>query len=242
MIEPEINSNYIPDQPAQADQSMSAHAQTIAVNDLGLIDYEKALEIQLSTLTQFKSNTLIFCSHPRVVTTGRATQKQDIINWSGKIVEVSRGGRATYHGPNQLVIYPIVDLKKYFNSDLHKYLRFLESVIIATLKNYNLDCSNKSQSVANDENQTGVWINDKKIASIGIAVKSWISYHGIAINVHSDPEAFVGINPCGYSPNIMTSMQDQLQRPVDLSELKNIFYKTWVEFFDRLLADAKKNC
>jgi lipoate-protein ligase B len=113
---------------------------------------------------------------------------------------------------------------------------------MATLKNYNLDCSNKSQSVANDENQTGVWINDKKIASIGIAVKSWISYHGIAINVHADPEAFVGINPCGYSPNIMTSMQDQLQRPVDLSELKNIFYKTWVDFFDPLSADAKKNC
>lgn len=199
--------------------------------DLGLIEYEEALKIQQETLLAVtdKKGALIFCSHPPVVTTGRAFDASENIGWTGKIVEVSRGGKATYHGPSQLVIYPIINLKIQFNKDLHKYLRFLEEITINTLKNFGINAITKNPS---DTNRTGVWVDDQKIASIGIAVKNWIAYHGIAINVDHDKAAFEGINPCGFSKQTMVSMQELLNQTIEKSTLADQFYSCWLEFLD----------
>ncbi len=186
--------------------------------DWGLIPYEKALERQLETLERVSTggeDTIVFCSHPPVVTLGRSTEIGDVTTWSGDIVEIQRGGRATYHGPSQLVIYPIVNLNTY-GRDLHLYLRMLEKIIISVLESYGL----KASSV---KDATGVWVGDKKVASIGIGVKKWITYHGLALNVADDPSAFQGLKPCGFQTNTMVSMEKLLGQKVDRSELVCLF-------------------
>lgn len=180
--------------------------------DLGLIDYEAALEIQLQSLERVHSEQspglLIFCQHPEVVTRGRASLPEDIQGWTGKTVDVSRGGKATYHGPSQLIVYPIFNLNfsqgNFPKRDLHWYLRNLERVVISVLEKYQVSATTNAP-------HTGVWVGDKKICSIGIAVKSWISYHGLALNLWDDPKAFQGISPCGFSKNIMTNLESELK-------------------------------
>jgi lipoate-protein ligase B len=198
--------------------------------DLGLVDYETALQAQLDTVENLENKwgRIIFCSHPPVVTTGRAFEPSEISDWKGKVVEVSRGGKATYHGPSQLVIYPIIDLKFNFSKDLHRYLRFLESITVKTLKSFAIDAVTKDHS---DLNRTGVWVENHKVASIGIAVKNWVAYHGIAINVDQDETAFAGINPCGFSKQTMISMQELLNQTIDKSQLADRFYNFWLESF-----------
>ncbi len=185
------------------------------IEDWGLVPYEEALTRQLLFLNKVASgdpDTLIFCSHPPVVTLGRSTVAGDVTTWDGEIVNIQRGGRATYHGPSQLVVYPILNLNLQ-DRDLHKYLRNLELVIIKVLKEYNLDASSIKDA-------TGVWVGNKKIASIGIGVKRWVSYHGIALNVDHDSAAFQGLKPCGFTTDTMTSMQVLLNKKIDLEELK----------------------
>lgn len=184
------------------------------VVDWGEVPYKEAVEKQLDLVEQVAKgqspNTLVFCTHPPVVTTGRATEEGDVFNWKGELIESSRGGRATYHGPNQIVAYPIFQLKEH---DLHKYLRGLEKAIGDTLKEFGLE---------SEVHDTGVWVNDKKIASIGIAVKKWVTYHGIALNIYSDPEAFQGINPCGFKPHMMTSLEEVIGKRMDVEQIKEI--------------------
>lgn len=153
---------------------------------------------------------LIFCSHPPVVTVGRGTQPGDVWGWNGEIVETSRGGRATYHGPNQIICYPIVNLSE--RRELHEYMRALEQALVETLREFGIAAEARAIKIdPSAPSLTGVWVDQKKIASIGIAVKKWIAYHGLALSVTHDPLAFAGIHPCGFKADIMTSMEEVLR-------------------------------
>jgi len=185
---------------------------------LGERDYKEALDLQLSCVEDLMTNSneqekMIICSHPSVVTLGRKTQKEDIGLWSGQTYEISRGGRATYHGPGQVVVYPIINLKSR-NNDIFKYVRHLEEAMVLTLEEYGITSEG-------DPDSTGVWVNGKKIASIGIAIKRWVTYHGLALNLYNDPMAFSGINPCGMSQDTMTSLEAVLGEKVDRAHFEN---------------------
>ena len=201
------------------------------VEDWGLAPYQEAVDRQLALLEKVKSgaikDTLVFCTHPPVVTLGRSSKAEDVAGWSGEIHEISRGGRATYHGPSQLLIYPIVSLNTdsrefLHRRDVHAYLRCLESSMVRALKSYGLDAQVKATTSGDDEsmNMTGVWVGDRKVASIGVAVRSWVTYHGIALNVDKDGEAFKGIRPCGFNQETMVSMEELLSKPVDRDDLR----------------------
>jgi lipoyl(octanoyl) transferase len=197
------------------------HPDGVTVLDWGLIDYAEALEKQLKLVEQVqegkRGDTIILCQHPPVVTLGRATEPGDVFGWTGAVYEIQRGGRATYHGPNQLVAYPIIDLTRR-NRDLHGYLRTLESILILTVAEFGLEAHR-------EEGSTGVWIGPLKIASIGVGVKKWVTYHGVALNLTYDKAAFLGINPCGFSSEVMTSVEEQVGRPVNITEAKKILVR-----------------
>ena len=191
------------------------------IEDWGLIDYELANQRQLECLEKVASgaqeDTLVVCTHPPVVTLGRGSDPADLIGWKGAVVETSRGGRATYHGPSQLVIYPIIDLKREGRAhlkprDVHGYLRALETAVVEGLRRFDVVAEARTVPMKNADGSelsvTGVWVGPRKLASIGIAVRKWITYHGVAINVANDPNAFSGIKPCGFSAGIMTSLEE----------------------------------
>lgn len=199
--------------------------------DWGLIDYQSALDQQLECLETLSLDPehpgfLIFCSHPPVVTVGRQTQPDDIFSWSGPVIEISRGGRATYHGPSQLVVYPILNLKtgrkERGPQEVRGYLRAFEQAIVETLNDYQIPAVGKTpQKLADkdsESDETGVWVGTKKIASLGIAVKKWITFHGAAINLDHDPEAFKGLNPCGFKSDTMISVEKLLGKKTDRQE------------------------
>jgi lipoyl(octanoyl) transferase len=193
------------------------------VEDWGLIPYAEAFEKQKIYVDELirgeRRETIVFCSHPPVVTLGRGTKEGDLFAWKGETIEVNRGGRATYHGPSQIVMYPIIDLggntphyiKKKVKS-LHAYMRALEDAVIHTITDYEVKAQGhtlqKQVGEDHEEEATGVWVNNQKIASIGIAVKKWVTYHGIAINIFKDEQAFKGINPCGFTTQTMTNLQE----------------------------------
>lgn len=195
--------------------------------DWGLIDYQTALNKQLELVEQVSQNQshpgfLIFCSHPPVVTTGRQTKPADIFSWKGEIIEVSRGGRATYHGPSQIVVYPILNLKQSragrAPQEIRGYLRALEQAVVETLMEYNITAVGKTPQKLSGEttesDETGVWVGTQKIASLGIAVKKWTTYHGVAINLDHDPDAFQGLNPCGFKSSTMVSAEALLNKKI----------------------------
>ena len=194
------------------------------VIDLGFIDYSQALQEQLRLVDEViahpQKKFLVLCSHPPVVTLGRASKPEDLQGWQGSTLEVSRGGKATYHGPSQLVIYPIFQLE---NRDLHAYLQWLEQRVVDFLKLFNVESAGGFSIDRDDKDgiRTGVWIKERKIASIGIAVKKWVCYHGIAINILKDPTAFQGISPCGFTANTMVSLEEILGTIPDPDTVKN---------------------
>jgi len=177
--------------------------------NLGLTDYKKALNIQLDLLDKRKNNlipdTLILLQHPPTITIGRGGDLKNLLVSQSYLKDrgiyfeqISRGGDITFHGPGQIVAYPIMDLNN-LGRDIHKYLRSLEHLIIDMLKNYGIKASGF-------KGITGVWSNDKKIASIGIGVKRWITYHGFAININNDLNCYDMIIPCGLSKVRMTNV------------------------------------
>lgn len=198
--------------------------------DWGLIDYQTALTKQLKYIEKVSadfnhSGYLIFCTHPPVVTTGRQSKPEDVFGWKGPVIEISRGGQATYHGPSQVIVYPILNLKNPRSGrgpqEIRGYLRDFEKAIVETLQSYNIKAEgNKSDKIED----TGVWIETssglKKMASLGIAVKKWITYHGAAINVLNDPSAFSGINPCGCEASTMISLEKVLNQKIDVEDFK----------------------
>ncbi|WII73506.1 lipoyl(octanoyl) transferase LipB [Bdellovibrio sp. 22V] len=201
--------------------------------DWGLIPYEEALAKQTTLVEKVQEENspgyLIFCSHPPVVTTGRATKPGDIFAWQGPVLEVSRGGRATYHGPSQLIVYPILNLtherKGRQSREIVGYLRAFEEAIVDVLKTYNVQAQGRSThrnpQTDSEADETGVWVEDKKLASLGIAVRKWVTFHGAAINLKYDPEAFQGLHPCGFSTQTMVSLEQLLQADVNVLNFKD---------------------
>ena len=201
----------------------------------GQIDYQEALarqEALVEKVAAAKSpGVLVFCTHPPVVTLGRKTQPGDVFGWQGPVIEISRGGRATYHGPSQLVVYPIYNMSYERpgrpTRDIAWYLRSLEDAIVATLKDYGIDAVGRSlqkkPESENGEDETGVWVGSQKIASLGIGIRKWVSFHGAAINLDHDPQAFQGLRPCGFNTETMVSLEKLLGRPVDREEFSQRF-------------------
>lgn len=204
--------------------------------DWGLVPYRES--DQLALVEQIASgkqpNTVVFCSHPPVVTLGRKSDRAaDLCGWNGEVVEVRRGGKATYHGPSQVIVYPLFNLEnpsaRFSRHDVMGLISYLEDVTVAVLKSLNIlgvpgsafrrKLANHSSEIAKpsgtaDQLMTGVWIGEKKICSIGIAVSKWVSFHGLALNLDEDDLAFGGINPCGFKTSTMTSVQAQLRKKV----------------------------
>ncbi len=196
---------------------------SIEVINLGLIEYEKALTLQKKYLELVQENTekayLIVCSHPPVITVGRAAKEKELSNLNGSVVKVSRGGKETYHGPNQLVVYPIISLQKNRTfikaKDIKSYLDALTQVCINFLKHFEVSGNPlpKNRDLFDPEAlMTGVWVDNRKIASIGVSIKKWCSLHGLAINLFQDDMAFKGINPCGFESHVMISLEEVMNK------------------------------
>lgn len=229
-------------QPLSA-ESVSTHGG-LEVIHLGLLDYGKALELQRQRLTerieQRKGDALLMVQHPPTYTLGaRRTSASHLLldettcRQRGIAVhQTSRGGDVTCHSPGQLVCYPIVSIEH--RRDLHAYLRFLENVILETLAIHGLT------SVSTREGLTGIWIGDRKIAAIGVAVRRWVTWHGLAINVSNNLTLFDGIVPCGLNPCQfrITSLHAELgPQPSNLpgvdevaGTLARIFARNWAAF------------
>ena len=185
--------------------------------------YREALEAQRQLLERClasggRQNFLMLAEHPAVITVGRSADAGEVLADAAAlkargvdVVQTNRGGRVTFHGPGQLVAYPILDLTAR-GRDLHRYMRDLEGWLIRLLAAYGIKAAARPQ-------QTGVWAADAKIASIGIAVRRWVAYHGVALNVTTDLEFFRLIIPCGLRGVRMTSMAEALGRPVDLADV-----------------------
>jgi len=177
----------------------------------GLIDYALAVEKQLALVDRIASGVdaddrLVVCTHPPMISLGRGADPADAAGWTGPVFESSRGGKVTYHGPSQTIFYPVVDLRRARRSvparDVHAYLRELTEGTAEALVSVGLvgACARFGDGV------TGVWVGDQKVASVGIAVRKWVTYHGVAVNVSDDPQAFQGIRPCGFSAGVMRSI------------------------------------
>ena len=186
---------------------------------LGRIEFSKGLEIQAEALEQCDrtgEETLFLLEHEPVYTIGRRLDKSSLGNAAylpHPVFEINRGGQATYHGPGQLVGYPILDLKKR-GKDLHVYLRSVETAVIRLVESFGVQA-------AFCDGKTGVWVQNRKIASIGIGVRRWISMHGFALNVSSDLSGFLSITPCGLTGVRMTSLSLELDREVSLEEVRD---------------------
>ena len=175
---------------------------SLNIIDLGLTEYQRALEIQKILVKERLNNstpdTLLLVEHPHVVTLGKQTRPNDVLNNSIPVVKIDRGGSATYHGPGQLIGYIIMDLRSKGIS-VPVLISKIHEIIILTLDELNIKAKR-------EKNDTGVWIGQKKIASIGLSVRNWITYHGFSLNVNTDLEKFNTIRPCGHDSQIMTSV------------------------------------
>jgi lipoic acid synthetase len=202
--------------------------------DWGQVRFEKAFQRQLEKLEQVRSgasiSTLILCSHEPVVTMGRKTTAHDLGTWTGATAEANRGGSVTYHGPNQIIGYPIVDLAL-VGRDLHAYLSALENTIVAALAKFGVLARGGKEA---ETSATGVWVGEKKIASIGVGVRNWVTLHGFALNVEHDEQAFEGIRPCGFEASIMTSLEEVLGMKPDRERLLNEIESAFRQQMNRL--------
>jgi len=205
----------------------------VQVHDLGLINYQDAWDYQeklFNNLIEQKClgasmphNQLILCEHPHVYTLGKSGDAGNLLadqkmleDMDAQFYKINRGGDITYHGPGQLVVYPIFDLEQFFK-DIHKYMRFLEESVIMTLANYGIEAERI-------KGLTGVWIPgnpSRKIAAFGVKCSRWVTMHGIGYNVATDLSYFDKIVPCGITDKAVTSMAKELAKPVAFSEVKD---------------------
>jgi len=213
----------------------------VRFEDLGMIDYQAAWDYQEKLLAETVSiktqnrklsaeeqlttaNHLLFCQHPHVYTLGKSGHQENLLmndeqlNAAGaQFYKINRGGDITYHGPGQLVGYPILDLENFF-TDIHKYMRILEEAIILTCADYGL-------SAGRIDGLTGVWLgheegqNPRKICAMGVKCSRWVTMHGFAFNVNTDLNFFGNIIPCGISDKAVTSLQQELGRELTMSEV-----------------------
>ena len=202
-----------------------------ALLDLGRAEYGSVLDLQHRLVRQRVAgkipNTLVLVEHPHVITMGRRAEEANIIDHKDvPVVKVERGGDVTYHGPGQLVGYPVLSLAERGN-DLRAYVRSLEDVLLATCERYGIYARHVDK-------KPGVWLTDKwrrerKIASIGVAVSHWVTYHGFALNVNTELPYFQLINPCGYSADTMTSMAEQVGQRIVFDEVKEALKDSFSE-------------
>ena len=179
--------------------------------------WAKQKELVCRRISGDVSDQLIFCSHYPVVTMGRKAQKSDIHSWTGPVYRIERGGQATYHGPGQIVVYPIISLRDK-GHNIGGLLNALKLATIMALDSCGISATDSSHREGN--NLSGVWVGDKKVASIGLAVRRWVTYHGMAINLYTDPQAFSGISPCGMHKADMVSVEELVEGIVSRSELE----------------------
>ena len=191
--------------------------------DLGLIDYKQAWDLQKEVfnlrLKGGTDDTLFLLEHPHTYTLGKVAEKENLISSEAQLKElgvsvydIDRGGDITYHGPGQIVGYPIINLSNW-KEDTHEYLRGLEEVIMLTCSEYGLKTERNSK-------YTGVWLANRKIAAIGVKISRWITMHGFAFNVNTDLSYFGGIIPCGIRDKDVTSLKRELGKEIDLKEVK----------------------
>lgn len=211
--------------------------------DLGLIDFKKGWDYQTSlfdktlaikkenrTLQRAQSpteNFLLFCEHPHVYTLGKSGKEHNLLlsveelaSVQAAFYHINRGGDITYHGPGQIVGYPIVDLENFF-TDIHKYMRLLEEAVIQTVKEFDVQAGRIP-------GLTGVWVDpenesmSRKICALGVKTSRWVTMHGFALNVNPDLSYFNHIVPCGINDKTVTSLQNEVGHPVDMNAVKDI--------------------
>ena len=202
--------------------------------DLGFIDYREAWDLQYEIHAKRVSGEiedfLFLLEHPNTYTLGKTAHKENLTGSEKylkenniSVYDIDRGGDITYHGPGQIVGYPIIDLNNWYK-DTHKYLRALEEVIIKTCSEYGLDCGR-------NEKYTGVWIGDRKISAIGIKVSRWVTMHGFAFNANTDLNLFSGIIPCGIQDKTVTSLKQELGYEIDVLEVKAKLLNNFIKVF-----------
>lgn len=224
----------------------------VLVRDLGLINYQQAWDYQeeiFAATIQKKVNNrlheneaaatenfLLYCQHPHVYTLGKSGKPENLLvneqqlkDLQATYYKINRGGDITYHGPGQLVGYPILDLDNFF-TDIHKYLRFLEEAIMRTCAEYGI-------TAGRYPGYTGVWIDAekpsaRKICAMGVRCSRWVTMHGFAFNVNTDLDYFKYIVPCGIDDKAVTSMQAELGYEVDIEEVKNKFTHHFRDLFE----------
>ena len=223
-----------------------------AVVDLGLIEYQKAWDYQtevfnsiLETKKQNRSipphehqptrNYLLFCEHPAVFTLGKSGVKTNLLASAEELAEhnaayvhTNRGGDITFHGPGQLVVYPVIDLENFF-TDIHTYMRGLEEAVILTLEMYGV----RGERIPN---LTGVWISDgggppRKICAMGVKTSRWVTMHGLALNVSVDLKYFSLIIPCGITDKAVTSLEKETGHTVAMPDVKEILKASIADVF-----------
>ena len=193
------------------------------ITDLGTASYRDVWAKQLALVEARQRDeapdTLLLVEHPHVFTLGRRREAEANVLMPGdvEVIGIERGGDVTYHGPGQIVAYPIVLLEG-AERDLHGYLRHLEDAVIATCRRFGLVTDR-------EPGKTGVWLTTpagarRKLCSIGIACRRWVTFHGLALNVTADLSYFRRINPCGFESSVMTSMAEQLGGRVDVAEVR----------------------
>ena len=187
------------------------------------IENRKLEKAELQTLTD---NYLILCEHPHVYTLGKSGSMENLLldehgleKHFAKFYRINRGGDITYHGPGQLVVYPIIDLENFF-TDIHKYLRYLEEAVILTLREYGLN-------TGRIDGLTGVWVdfekgaqNPRKICAMGVKTSRWVTMHGLALNVNTDLSYFSHIVPCGIDDKEVTSLNKELGHIVNMADIQ----------------------
>lgn len=210
----------------------------LVVRDLGRSSYAAALALQLDLVERRARNEipdhLLLVEHESVLTIGRGADLRAVEGLTIPIHEVSRGGEATWHGPGQLVGYPILALAEtHGERDLHRYLRDLEETLI-------LACADLGFVAGRHPPHTGVWIGERKVASIGVAVKKWVTYHGFALNVDCDLASFRGFQPCGLASELMTSLVHESGYPVTRARVVERVVAWFSAIFDRAVSGVER--
>lgn len=242
MIGPDAAGGGVPGSPGSwsaTPMSAAVEARLLEVRKLGSISYQEGLDLQAQLVRQRRDgsipDTLVLLQHPHVLTLGSSFHEENILVTEAELsrrgIEVhrtGRGGDVTYHGPGQIVGYPIIDLKP-DRCDLHQYLRDLEQVIIDALAEYRL-------SGERVEGMTGVWVAGLKVAAIGVRVSSgWITSHGFALNVSTNLSYFDTIVPCGIADHGVGSVSNLLGRPVQLDEIGELLARQFSRRFGLVL-------
>lgn len=232
----------------------------VQFRNLGLVDYKTTWDQQESLLAEIVTiktanrsrpagewqptpNYLLFCEHPPVYTLGKSGRESHLLandeflkTIGATYYKINRGGDITFHGPGQLVGYPILDLDNFF-TDIHKYMRLLEEAIIRTLAGYGLDAGRI-------DGLTGVWLdhaeqqNPRKICALGVKASRWVTMHGFALNVNTDLSYFNHIVPCGIADKAVTSLEQELGRPVPLDEVAASLRRHLADLFEMNLVGS----